>query len=581
MTGALRHRNEPHTVSASASSSSKIITTTAFSKLRSKNNKLNNSSSNRNKSRSSLLTIVISIFGSVLFIYLIVLFSFVKDKNNNNNNNNNNNHKIKNDQLRRTTSVIAGNGKGGGGGGEEKYQSMALYTQKHIPIPLLELIPNLQSTKQRYQSMTKSRKKLFKAYDRKNKVQLEKKRDKTGKVVYNPITSIKKEDLTDMLGLSEKEIQTLSNITYDEAIKGRERLVDILNEAGIIDIDPIAISKLPKWTSVKKLYGDKPVVLGLERCEEFRTKFPLDDASIGPSGMFNTGTNPFAMYISENCILPNNKHDKAGGTRWQVPWGCVFSSIQFHDILFHSMLYILYDFFYLISRNVFFPFFSSTTFIHKHTRRKHMLAERRWTNTAGHDFKVNKTNVMPIVLVRDPYTWMQSMCKNGYEARWPHQYGSLCPNLAKKKLLSNGEPDMIKLNIKYKPPAEFKSLAHYWGEWYKQYLEADYPRLIVRFEDIQFHAKELIETVCQCAGAVPRNDDAIFRFVVDSAKWGAAHKSSTNMISAMVKYGSDKKRFTGMTEADFLVANEVFTPEIMELFGYEMPPSYSDYAASL
>jgi hypothetical protein len=53
------------------------------------------------------------------------------------------------------------------------------------------------------------------------------------------------------------------------------------------------------------------------------------------------------------------------------------------------------------------------------------------------------------------------------------------------------------------------------------------------------------------------------------------------MISAMVKYGSDKKRFTGMTEADFLVANEVFTPEIMELFGYEMPPSYSDYAASL
>ena len=209
-----------------------------------------------------------------------------------------------------------------------------------------------------------------------------------------------------------------------------------------------------------------------------------------------------------------------------------------------------------------------------------MLAERRWTNTAGHDFKVNKTNVMPIVLVRDPYTWMQSMCKHGYEARWPHKYGSLCPNLAKKKLLRNGTPEMIKLKIAYKPPAEFKSLAHYWGEWYKQYLEADYPRLIVRFEDIQFHAKELIETVCQCAGAVPRHDDAIFRYVVDSAKWGAAHKSSTNMISAMVKYGSDEQRFTGMSEADFLVAKEVFTPELMELFGYEMPPSYSEYSAA-
>lgn len=38
-----------------------------------------------------------------------------------------------------------------------------------------------------------------------------------------------------------------------------------------------------------------------------------------------------------------------------------------------------------------------------------MLNSYKWTNTAGHDFKVNKTNVMPIVAVRDPYTWMQSM----------------------------------------------------------------------------------------------------------------------------------------------------------------------------
>jgi len=200
------------------------------------------------------------------------------------------------------------------------------------------------------------------------------------------------------------------------------------------------------------------------------------------------------------------------------------------------------------------------------------LAERRWTNTAGHDFKVNKTNVMPVVLVRDPYTWMQSMCKHPYEARWQHKYSQLCPNLAHDKLLNDGQPDMVSVHLKYKPPAEFKSLAHFWGEYYKQYLEADYPRLIVRFEDIQFHAKELIETVCQCAGAVPRNDDAVFRFVVDSAKWGAAHKSETNMISAMIKYGSDKNRFTGMKESDFLVARKVFTPEIMELFGYEMPP---------
>jgi hypothetical protein len=127
------------------------------------------------------------------------------------------------------------------------------------------------------------------------------------------------------------------------------------------------------------------------------------------------------------------------------------------------------------------------------------------------------------------------------------------------------------MKLKYNPPIYFDSLADYWGQWYKEYLEADYPRLIVRFEDIQFHAKELIEVICQCAGAVPREDDALFRYVVDSAKWGLAHKSNSNMISAMVKYGTDKNRFDGMTEADWTIAKEVFTPELMELFGYELP----------
>jgi hypothetical protein len=260
----------------------------------------------------------------------------------------------------------------------------------------------------------------------------------------------------------------------------------------------------------------------LERCEEFRTLLDPADASIGPAGMFNTGTNPLAMYMSENCRLPKNKKDKAGGTRWQVPWG------------------------------------------------KHMLNSHRWTNTAGHDFKVNKTNVMPIVAVRDPYTWMQSMCKHPYQAKWDHRR---CPGLTKGKLKKNGEPDINPLRVKYSSDliVPFDSLAHYWMQWYKEYLEADYPRLIVRFEDIQFHGKELIETICQCAGAVPRNSDGLFRYVVDSAKWGAAHKSQTNMISAMVKYGSDEKRFTGMNEGDWLVAKDVFTPEVMDLFGYEMP----------
>lgn len=56
-----------------------------------------------------------------------------------------------------------------------------------------------------------------------------------------------------------------------------------------------------------------------------------------------------------------------------------------------------------------------------------MVEKLRLVNTASHDARVNKTNVMPIVLVRDPYSWMQSMCKHKYAANWLNW--ERCPNL--------------------------------------------------------------------------------------------------------------------------------------------------------
>jgi len=411
--------------------------------------------------------------------------------------------------------------------GQEKLRMQ----QQHVPKDLKELIPRMRYLKEMYPVVEKGKlteKNVFKPHNKHNNVQLEKQHDKKGNVVYEPITSVKKEDLLDM-GYDKAYIESLANITYEEAVKGRERLVNILHEAAINEIDPEVIAVLPKWSNVVRMYGEKPVVLGLERCAEFRAQADPIDASVGVAGMFNTGTNPMAMYISNNFKISSNKKDKAGGTRWQVPWG------------------------------------------------KHRLASTKLTNTAGHEKKTNKTNVLPVVLVRDPYSWMQSMCIHAYESRWPHS-GKKCPNLAERELNADGTAKKVNLKVKYNPVIEFDSLADYWVQWYKEYLEADYPRLIIRFEDIQFHARELVETIAQCAGAEPRNADALFRYVVDTAKWGKAHSSKSNMISIMAKYGTDKNRFKGFKETDWLVAEEVFTPEIMDLFGYEMPKKLRDKA---
>jgi hypothetical protein len=50
------------------------------------------------------------------------------------------------------------------------------------------------------------------------------------------------------------------------------------------------------------------------------------------------------------------------------------------------------------------------------------------------------------------------------------------------------------------------------------------------------------------------------------------HKGKqTNLISAIIKYGTDKNRFTGMTKEDLVYASEALDPELMQLFQYEMP----------
>lgn len=167
------------------------------------------------------------------------------------------------------------------------------------------------------------------------------------------------------------------------------------------------------------------------------------------------------------------------------------------------------------------------------------------------------------------------MCKSPYEARWDHK--TRCPNLINPK---THEMNQVKV-VHYNPDTYFDSLVHYWAQWYREYLEADYPRLMIRFEDLHFHAKELIDTICQCAGGVARDPQGDFQFISDSAKWGAAHtKSKTNMVTAMIKYGHDKNRFNGMSDEDIDFATTVLTPEWMNLFQYEMPKRQQEALAA-
>ena len=45
-----------------------------------------------------------------------------------------------------------------------------------------------------------------------------------------------------------------------------------------------------------------------------------------------------------------------------------------------------------------------------------------------------------------------------------------------------------------------RSLARLWGAWHAEYLDAETPRLLVRYEDLLFRPQETVAEVCGCVG---------------------------------------------------------------------------------
>jgi hypothetical protein len=167
-----------------------------------------------------------------------------------------------------------------------------------------------------------------------------------------------------------------------------------------------------------------------------------------------------------------------------------------------------------------------------------MLAEQKWNNTQR-SYNYTKTAVLPVVITRDPYQWMQSMCRHPYIVKWEHSLVR-CPNL-----ISNGELDNKTIgkptpaHISYPSNNStfyFPSLAHIWSEYYRQYEKADYPRLLVKYEDMILHPKRLTAELCECVGG--EMNASAFSLIADNVKHGHSEhgkQQKEGFVTAIVK----------------------------------------------
>ena len=214
--------------------------------------------------------------------------------------------------------------------------------------------------------------------------------------------------------------------------------------------------------------------------------------------------------------------------------------------------------------------------------------------------------------IKDPWTWMQSMCKTRYAAHWYHIVPNHCPNFIATQLEKDWfdktkeevqdyyknekqkiwmvdnvinkanytiDKKIIPLYVKYNSEnSTHDSLVHMWKDWYQDYYDVQYPRLMIRLEDLVFYPHETIRQVCECVeGAVYVGDENL-QLNLNSAIGGSGvgvdniHGTDrTGLLGAMAKHIKSNKT-KGMTKEDYNFAIAALTEsDVMNYFRYKIP----------
>lgn len=315
---------------------------------------------------------------------------------------------------------------------------------------------------------------------------------------------------------------------------------DILKAAGVEMTDEIR-SSLPPISDLVEMYGSEPVIIGLEKCEEFRGKYGPKEAVIAPAGMFNTGTNLLHALLQNNCEISEKKRNKSyilGGKnpflRYQVPWG------------------------------------------------KHQPVSWRFQHVAPTFEGVNQEAFLPGLVIKDPYTWMDSMCRHKYAANWAH-FKDHCPNLVpitEKERVAvkqrGGNGSTVTVNVHYHDDpnkiTKHSSMVDLWNTYYGDWLKTDFPKIVIRFEDLLVHAETVVEKLCTCAGGTLKPGP--FKYEQESVKEKQGlkvHAGSNGLIQSIQKYGSIGRRVKMYTPQDLDFAKNELDKDLMKMFRYTEP----------
>lgn len=314
------------------------------------------------------------------------------------------------------------------------------------------------------------------------------------------------------------------------ACVGKEKFLEIVRALNDTTInEALQCRAAPLWSETTSLYGETPVVIGLETCEAYRKLLNGSQSLPKVAGLYNSGTNALSRLLELNLVHPDT-HNSTGSSLEETPYSTV-------------------------------PW------------DKHRLAKYRDSFTLEQEKHVPKDLVLPLVIVRDPYRWMQSMCKVPYDVKWKRST-SHCPNLvvtaldrARLKSFATLSTPTATLAPPNSTTDEYPTLIDLYLDWYQQYLDAPYPRLLIRYEDLLLHAEQIVSAIANCTGMEEKQP---FRYRVHAAK---AHGKSANYLEALLKYSQENGRYGRMLREDLDYVERVIPEEFLRLFHYRHAPS--------
>lgn len=314
-----------------------------------------------------------------------------------------------------------------------------------------------------------------------------------------------------------------------------------------------------------------PVIVGMDRCQEFRRQWGTN-ATIGVAGLFNAGSNALTKNLQLNLEIPGNNR-----SFW------IMSEPNIHGILSQV------------------PWW-------KHNPIINDPVNGRQSNVTDH------ASVLPIVVLRDFYFWRKSMCTARYRLDWFRVQKGDCPGFfyrnatttrrdkrdgaAQNNSMAVVDKHGITFRVQdYRLPAKTKvkypSLVDLWNSFYNQYLQAPFPRLLIRFEDTLFHLPQIIQAIQECAGADWKKVDqqsaaAETETVVswtdpqgrsiwvysDAAKnHGNAlnNANASSLLATLLKNVNPTLRLHQMNALELDYARQTLDPTLMKLFHYTHP----------